>query len=258
MLLNSPIRHCSASADVLSDLRRVGLALIDGLPGSAALVDLARSLGIVVPHRDSGPDGVTLIEDQGAQSAGMTGFTRAELLPHTDRSGVERPPILLLTVCGREPDVGGESLIVDGRAVFEDLAQSAPDALAALSEPRSALFGGAGGYLGAIFAIDPCGLVSIRLRLDSLARFAPVAAPHISFLRAAVERHTTVLPLRAGFGYVLNNRRWLHGRRGFEGPRLIYRVTADPWPGTVPAGFRPEGVATGRDREPHTGCRPAS
>jgi hypothetical protein len=52
-----------------------------------------------------------------------------------------------------------------------------------------------------------------------------------------------VLSVRAGSGYVLNNHRWLHGRRGFEGPRLMYRVIANPLPGTVPAGFEPDVAA---------------
>jgi hypothetical protein len=258
MLLNSPIRRCSAPADVLADLQRIGAALIDEVHRPADLVELARSLGTVAPHRDSGPDGVTAIEDRGAESPAMAGFTRAELSPHTDRSGIESPPIVLLTACGREPHTGGESLIVDGRAVYEDLAHNAPDALAALCEPRSVLFGGADGHLGSVFTPASDGVVAIRLRLDSLVRFSPAVAPHIPTLRAAIQRHTTVLAVRAGSGYVLNNRRWLHGRRGFEGPRLMYRVIADPLPGTVPVGFRPEDAVTSGKRALDPACGPVS
>lgn len=177
----------------------------------------------------------------------MAGSTRTVLSPRTDGSGIERPPTLLLTACGREPHSGGESLLVDGRAVHDHLARNAPDALAALSEPRSALFGGADGHLGSVFAPAPDGMVAIRLRLDSLVRFAPAVAPHVPALRAAIQRHTIVVPVRAGWGYALNNRRWLRGRRRFEGPRLMYRVIANPLPGTVPAGFEPEDAARALD-----------
>lgn len=258
MLLNSSIRRCSTSADVLADLRRIGAALIDEVPGPGELVEFALSLGVVAPHRDSGPDGVTSIEDRGAESPAMAGFTRTELSPHTDRSGVERPPILLLTACGREPSSGGESLLVDGRAVHDDLAHNAPNTLAALSEPRSALFGGADGYLGSVFTPGPHGVVAIRLRLDSLVRFVPAAAPHVPTLRAAIRRHTIVLPVRAGSGYVLNNHRSLHGRRRFEGPRLMYRIIADPLPGTVPAGFQAEDAAPSPERSLDPACRQLS
>lgn len=258
MLSNLPIRRCSAPADVLADLRRFGAALIDEVLGPSELVGLARSLGVVAPHRDSGPDGVTSIEDRGVGSPGMAGFTRAELLPHTDRSGVDEPPILLLTACGRRPCSGGESLLVDGQVVHDDLARNAPDALVALSAPRSALFGGADGHLGSVFTRGAEGVVAIRLRLDSLVRFAPAAVPHLPVLRAAIRRHMIVLPVRAGSGYVLNNHRWLHGRRGFEGPRLMYRVIADPLPGAVPGGFEPEAPLPIMERALDRACEPLS
>lgn len=246
MLSDMPVRSCPALTDVLADLARIDVALIDEVAGPAALITLACSIGTVVPHRDSRPDGVTVIEDRGARSAALAGFTRSGLAPHTDRSGVETPPGLLLTVCGREPAAGGQSLIADGHAVYDDLAETAPAALAALSAPRSALFGGADGHLGSVFAKGPDGVVTIRFRLDSLARFAPAVVPHIPALRAAIQRHTITLPIRARAGYVLNNRRWLHGRLGFEGPRLMYRVTADPLPGSVTAGFHPGPAPNGR------------
>ncbi|MFD6140644.1 TauD/TfdA family dioxygenase [Promicromonospora sp. NPDC060271] len=245
-----PLRNSSAPADVLADVASVGVALIDGVPGRSGLVALAHSIGTVVPHRDSDLDGATAIEDRAHRDAAMVGFTRAPLAPHTDRSSIENPPGLLLTVCSQEPVSGGESVIVDGQAVYDDLAQTMPSALAALCAPRSALFGGADGYLGSVFAPGPDGVVAVRLRLDSLVRFAPAVAPHIPALRAAIERHLVTLPVRTGAGYVLNNRRWLHGRRGFAGPRLMYRVTADPRPHTVTAGFRPETTVTGETAVP--------
>ncbi|WP_219420443.1 TauD/TfdA family dioxygenase [Pseudonocardia nigra] len=185
MLLELPVRRCTAPTEVLADLAAVGVSLIDEVSGPPALIDLARSIGSVVPHRDSDSDGVTVIQDRGVREAAMAGFTRAALPPHTDRSGVANPPGLLLTACGRQPDIGGEALIVDGRAVHDDLAQVAPDALAALYAPRSVLFGGADGHLGSVFALASGTAVALRLRLDTLVRFAPAVAPHIPALLAA-------------------------------------------------------------------------
>lgn len=145
-------------------------------------------------------DGVTAIEDRGACGASLAGFTRSALVPHTDRSSIGTPPGLLLTVCGREPSAGGESLLVDGRAVHDDLATTAPAALAALSTPRSVLFGGADGHLGSAFAESPTGVIAVRFRLDGLVRFAPAVWPHIPTMRAAIHRHTMTLVLRVGAG----------------------------------------------------------
>jgi hypothetical protein len=237
LLPDLPVRQSMAPADIMADLTRTGLALVDSVTGAAQLVELTRSLGAtVVPHRDSGPDGVTVIEVRGARDAALAGFARSPVSPHTDRSGSACPPDLLLTACGRAATAGGEALLVDGRAVYLDLMQNAPDALHGLANPRSALFGGADGQLCSMFTTEG-GTVAIRLRLDSLARFGPAAAPHVPALRAAIGRHTRTVPMRAGFGYVLDNRRWLHGRRAYNGPRLLYRVLASARPGSIAGGF---------------------
>jgi hypothetical protein len=129
-----------APADIMAGLSRTGLALVDGVSSAAQLVGLTRSLGAtVVPHRDSGPGGVTVVEDRGARTAALAGFTRSPLSPHTDRSGTACPPDLLLTACGQAATSGGEALLVDGRAVYRDLVQNAPDALRGLAPPPGQL-----------------------------------------------------------------------------------------------------------------------
>ena len=240
-----PVRRLSEPEDVRDDLARTGLALVDTVRDPASMLTLTRRLGaVVVPHRDSGPDGVTIIEDRGARAVALAGFTRSSLFPHTDRSGTLDPPSLLFTVCGREPTGGGESVLVDGRAVYLDLAESDPRALTALSAPRSAMFGGADGHLTSVFAVSD-GVVSVRFRLDTLARFGPGAEPHLPALRAAIERHAWSVPARIGAGYVLDNRRWLHGRRADTGPRLVYRIVADATrPGLVDGGFTDRAAAS--------------
>jgi hypothetical protein len=214
------------------------VSLLQDVCGPGDLLALTEALGTTVPHRDSRPDGVTMIEDRDATGSSMAGFSRGSLYPHTDRSGVDAPPGLVLAACGRDSLAGGEALLVDGREVFDELAATNPEALAVLCAPRTALFGGAGGYLGNVFSSQG-DVVAIRLRMDGLIRFAPMINEHLPALRAAIERHTRVVPMVIGTGYVVNNHRWLHGRNSFVGPRLIYRVTANPYLGLIPAGFRP-------------------
>lgn len=238
MLPHLSPNRCSSPADVLADLARFGIALLTDVPGPAELLTLANALGTVVPHRDSRPDGVTVIEDRGATSGAMAGFSRRSLSPHTDRSSIEFPPGLVLTACGSEPTSGGESLLADGQEIYEDLAAANPAALEALCTPRSVLFGGADGHLGSVFSSHG-GAVAVRLRLDNLARFAPTITPHLPALRATIYRRTVILPLPARYGYMINNHRWLHGRSSFQGNRVIYRVLANPFPDTVAYGFRP-------------------
>jgi alpha-ketoglutarate-dependent taurine dioxygenase len=223
-------------------LSEVGFVLLDGVADADVLLAVARSIATVVPHRDSRPDGVTVLADRegGTGRCGFAGFGRQGLGPHTDRSSVEHPPALLMMACAQAGEQGGECVAVDGEAVYDDLAENEPEALEALSAPRSALFGGAAGYLGSVFAVQSDGRVVVRLRMDELASFSPAVDQWRATLRTTIDRHATTVPLRAGEGYVLNNSRWLHGRRAFTGSRVHYRVTADPLPHlAMPAGFQP-------------------
>lgn len=236
------VSRSGAARRLVRGLTDIGLVLLDGVTDADALLTAARSIATVVPHRDSRPDGVTVLEDrgEGAIRRGFAGFGREDLVPHTDRSSVERPPGLLMMACGHLPEQGGECIVVDGAAVYHDLAEHEPEALEALTKPRSALFGGAAGYLGSVFALQSDGQITVRLRLDELARFSPDVAQWRTTLRSTIDRHATAVPLRVSAGYVLNNRRWLHGRRAFTGNRVLYRVTGDPPPHlAIPAGFRP-------------------
>lgn len=224
----------TAPTDAVAELARVGLVLLEWVDGVTALRSAASGLFAVAAHRDSGADGVTMIADRGrlATMPGMAGFGAAALPVHTDRSGVAEPPALLMTVCLRSADTGGEALLVDGQAVYEDLAEHDPAALDALSTPRSVLFGSAGGHLGAVFTPTAAGRVAVRLRRDGLVRFSPSVARALPALDAALDRHTRAVRFSAGEGYLLDNHRWLHGRRGFTGPRVLGRVLGNPHPAT--------------------------
>lgn len=229
-----------AASCLVRALSHTGFAMLDGVVDAGSLLGLARSIATVVPHRDSRPDGVTVLINRGSvgECRGFAGFGQKELMPHTDRSGVAYPPALLMMACGQPADTGGECVVVDGTAVYADLAENEPEAVQALSTPRSALFGGAAGYLGSVFAPEPNGRVTVRLRLDELARFSPQVVRWLPVLRATIDRHAVTVRLRVRQGYVLDNRRWLHGRRAFSGNRVFYRVIANPLPHlAIPSGF---------------------
>lgn len=219
-----------------------GFATFGCVPGEDALVQLAGRLGQVVRHRDSGSSGVTVIADRSQPTArpGQVGFTAQALIPHTDCSDQQHPAELVVMTCVRAGQQGGECVIVDGQAMYAELAATAPDALVDLSAPRSALFGGSAGLLGAVFEPSTDGLVGVRLRLDDLARFAPQTQRWIPLLRRTIDRCAFSFPLPAGAGYVVNNKRFLHGRCAFAGYRMMYRALVRPRPAwRIPAGFAP-------------------
>jgi alpha-ketoglutarate-dependent taurine dioxygenase len=222
-----------------------GFVLLDGVTSRNDLLRLAHSIATIVPHRDSDASGLTTIADLGCQvRSGFAGFSACALNPHTDRSGTVSPPALLMMVCGQPATSGGECVVIDGKAVYDDIAEADPKTLKALSAPRSVLFGGAAGHLGSVFTkIDD--RVTIRLRLDELAQFSPETTRGLPILRAAIDRHATVFRFDVGQGYVLDNYRWLHGRRAFSGQRVMYRVNANPLASLrIAPGFRPSPILT--------------
>jgi alpha-ketoglutarate-dependent taurine dioxygenase len=216
-----------ADASVISaHLEGDGLVVFEGVQGRAGVVDLAHRLMRPWQHRDADADGVTVLRDRGAlaDKPGFAGFGAGELRPHTESSALAVPPRLLMLICGSTADHGGESLIVDGAAVYADLAAD-PEVVARLCEPRSVRF--ATGRWGSVFTPTADGRWALRLRLDDLAFFTPPVRDVLPALVEAIHRHQRILPLQRSEGYLLDNRRMLHGRRAFTGHRVMYRVLGD-------------------------------
>jgi hypothetical protein len=99
-----------------AQLRERGLVTFSGINGHAGLVAVAQRLMTVRPHRDAGPDGVTMITGTQAEGAGYAAFTDAELIPHTDGSSVPDPPGLLLLTCQQPAGQGGKTRVATAPA----------------------------------------------------------------------------------------------------------------------------------------------
>ncbi|TDC81855.1 TauD/TfdA family dioxygenase [Actinomadura sp. 7K507] len=221
-------------------LRDVGLVVLDGMASRDAVLALAFRVMDITAHRDSDPDGLTTIRDSGRHQdrPGFGGFTDKELAPHTERSGLATPPRLMLLVCGRPADQGGECLLTDARAVHAELMANRREAALALADPRTTFFGAGDGHAAQVFSAHPEGRVSVRLRLDGLARWSPLVQPYVRDLWEVTLRHQISLRLAAGQGYLLDNSRWLHARRAFTGDRLCWRALGEP-KFELPVGFAP-------------------
>src|SRR6266851_3529127 len=123
------IRDPAQQPRIAAQLRDQGLVTFGGIADPAALAAAAGRLMAIRPHRDAGPDGVTVIADTRANDAGYAAFTDAELIPHTDGSSVPDPPGLLLLACQRPADQGGTTLLADGARIIGTLAEQYPAAL---------------------------------------------------------------------------------------------------------------------------------
>ncbi|MBO2454194.1 TauD/TfdA family dioxygenase [Actinomadura barringtoniae] len=225
-------------------LRESGLIVVDGLTRRSDVRQLALLFMNLYAHRDSDPDGITTIRNNGSTEnrPGFEGFASGPLAPHTERSGIPTPPRLMFMACARPADRGGECLLTDGRELYNNLWTHRPEAAVALSEPRTAFYGmgdgAGGGHAAQVFTRLPGGRIAVRLRLDALARWSPMVEPYLRDLRAAALQDQVTLPLAAGQAYILDNTRWLHARGAFSGDRRFWRVLGDPrFP--LPTGFLP-------------------
>jgi Taurine catabolism dioxygenase TauD, TfdA family len=223
---------------VIALLREHGLVTFTGITDRTTLASVARRLTSIRPHRDAGPDGVTVITDTQTTDPGYAAFTDAELIPHTDGTSLPDPPGLLLLACEQPASQGGSTLLADAACITATLAGQHPAALRALSAPQAAYFGTAGGYLGPLCEPAGPGRARIRLRLDDLAMFSADATPVIPLLRAVITQHLHAIQLRTGQGLLVSNSRWLHGRDRYIGPRIMLRILGDPLPSTgIQPGF---------------------
>ncbi|MFC5253431.1 TauD/TfdA family dioxygenase [Streptomyces nigrescens] len=240
-----------ADGMIAARLRETGLATVDGLHTRQEVLALASRLLAVAPHPHSAPDGLTLIRDTGsrAQRAGLAGLGSGELRAHTERSGIPRPPRLMLLVCLRPAPTGGDVLLADGRDVHARLIDSCRDAADTFAQPRTAYFGAGGGHATQVITPHAAGRISIRLRQDVLARWSPIAHPYLPHLYRAIVDSQHRITLQAGQGYLLDNHRWLHARTRFSGDRQLLRALGEP------RFFLPEGFAPCSSAAPSSFCR---
>ncbi|GJF21026.1 TauD/TfdA family dioxygenase [Streptomyces sp. HO565] len=223
---------------VMELLRARGVATVEGLDTRAKVLAFAEQVMTLVPHPDSDPDTLTTIRDRGTASRrpGLAGLGTGELLAHTERSSLPRPPRLMLLVCQQPAASGGDVLLTDGRALHALLMERAPRALEVMAVPGTAFYGDGGGHPSRIFTRHRGERVSIRLRQDALAAFSPLLTPHLPHLRTAIEALQQRVTLDAGQGYLIDNSRWLHARTGFSGDRVCLRSLGDPRT-PIPPGF---------------------
>jgi len=122
------IRDCDPDGGPWADaLLRYGFALLDGCT-NRKLHKLASAIG-PLHHTEHGPS-VTLTSLPGANSLAFSGY---ELTPHTDYSAhMHTAPLLQFMMCQRNDAVGGESVVVDGFRIAEELREKHPEHFAML------------------------------------------------------------------------------------------------------------------------------
>ncbi|MDR2248961.1 TauD/TfdA family dioxygenase [Acinetobacter sp.] len=216
---------------IQQSLQDDGLIILENITSKEDFLAQISHLGEIVYHFDSTEDGLTHIvnyaETHNRADAALSnrlGLTQGALTPHTDRSGLETPPSLLAFWIESQSHNGGSSLFVDSHLVFEELSVINPEATQILTRPNSVIFKSEKGLLeSSIFEIDQQNLY-VRFRFDKMVYFSTEVSQVMPDLLKMIEKCTIRRKLGAGNGYILNNRRWLHGRTHFFGDRSAYRL----------------------------------
>lgn len=230
-------------------LEHHGMFVFDGIGSREDLVRFASTLGEIFVHKDSDSDGITRVAHTQSQddTAWSPGLTSRALALHTDSSGIADPPTLMLLYCNEQAGEGGDTVLADTKAVYEDLSRRVPATLKALRADDSAVFmGDHEPYASSVYEGLPESEVRVRFRYDARGYFAPDVFEALPSFLDSVEKHSVSFGLEPGQGYVVHNGRWLHGRTQFRGEREMYRILINndqgATPGTVRVrpGFVPE------------------
>ncbi|HWP19352.1 MAG TPA: TauD/TfdA family dioxygenase [Burkholderiaceae bacterium] len=209
-----------------------GLVLLRGVKSQLHLLDIAGVLGTVFRHPHAAPDGLTHVkaahqwDSADAEARNEVGLTSSALTPHTDRSGMDRPPNVLGFWIEHQSAIGGSSTFVNGAKLIEELSVEDPQAVRALTRPKSVAFKSEAGLSeGQIVSFTDKGLL-LRFRYDKMVYMAPDVAGVLPLLNRLMTRLAERFSLNDGEGYIVNNHSWLHGRTHFHGCRSAYRVLA--------------------------------
>jgi alpha-ketoglutarate-dependent taurine dioxygenase len=216
-----------------SNLQDQGMVLFKS-ENAEELLSIGSSLGSIHFHPDSDATGLTKIshkieyDDINASSKNKLGLTQGELIPHTDRSGVDFPPKYLIFWMEKQANIGGHSLLLDGHEFFEQLSTHGdPASIELLMRPKSVIFRNETSFLESSFFCKVRDSLMVRFRLDHMVYTSPDVSNILENMVKKILTNSIKLKLQKGEGYILDNHRWLHGRTQFIGDRLAYRLLVD-------------------------------
>lgn len=214
----------------LGAIERFGFCFVCGTPPTAENTRrLAERIGYI-RHTVFGD----LWEFTADLSRGDTAYTNLELLPHTDGIYSHDAPGLQMLHCLHFSGAGGESVLIDGFRVADELRHHARDAfevLCRISVPGQYIESGV--YLKAsrpVFRLDDRGtVIQVSFNNYDRAPFRLPAAETAAFYSAIrsfydiVQRPDMQLrfALTPGEALMFDNWRVLHGRSAFEGKRHV-------------------------------------
>lgn len=191
---------------------------------------MSARFGQLMLHERSGASGCVSIqyeEMQGEyQAIGQGCF---DVLPHTDSPHIRLPPAFVALGCIRAAELGGETILVDGFGVISALESEFGGLVSMLSEKSIEC---RRNNISSHYFLLGKNPIRKKIRFRNDPGFENIVPIEISamfeFFCSYVcdERNQVFMNLNPGDFIVIDNRRWLHGRRSFPAgsSRLLIRA----------------------------------
>lgn len=182
------------------------------------LIEALGGFGTVFLHPDASASGITEIKPNGDERGG---FSRAGLKLHTDRALLQVPPAFLGLILDEAAESGGEALFLDSAELVARLIEIgvSPEDLLSV---RLVSAGHGAETLPFLSRVDNVGW-QCRYRDDHVGHPSGPASV-LAQINQALGDLVKAVELEPGESYILNNHRWLHGRREFQGARRASRL----------------------------------
>ncbi|GEM_PF-3853781 len=191
-------------------------------------LEFSKQFGEIYKHRDSISNGITIVKneiDKEKADIGHKGLTTSSLFPHTDRSSLDNPPNVLILYCKNQSGDGGESILVDVKSMINDLIKDSNIENHPIFEQNSVIFNdGKTSHTGSIIERINDGSFYLRYRNDEFGYFNSKVYPYLEKIESLILDKQLFTKLKKNQGFIINNGRFLHGRKEFQGSREMWRV----------------------------------
>lgn len=209
--------------EILDCFNRFGFVLLRGQDAREPTRSMLRwqaVFGAIWRHDRSDPTGLALVTPRSGRSdfgPAYLGVSSLEHPPHTDGAYHGDPPQIVMLYCERPAALGGESLLVSGKRLYQSMA-SHPRELRALHAPDAlTIIRGGQSTTTAVFPAQD--RQRIVFRTDSAAALVPSLAARVACerLRKAALQPANQLrfTMQTGDLLVIDNTAVLHGRTAF-------------------------------------------
>ncbi|KAL4934976.1 hypothetical protein BDV06DRAFT_141358 [Aspergillus oleicola] len=215
-----------------SDLQRIkeeffekGVTFLEGF-NEKTLAQLASQFGDIVRPRNEKTSGSGISSIRFDPSLVGKGYSSEELYFHTDRSGWERPPRILVSNLKSKSTDGGASMLADTSRIIQEIKDQGGGFYELITDSKHSSFRSDDG----VFVPRPIfnEVTSLfRFRFDDGIQLSASLVIRFPQLLDIMYRNSFAVPLQQGQGYFVDNHRFLHGRTSFTGARELLRALVD-------------------------------